>query len=164
MSQKIEVIKKEKIKEIAQSVRIHSVLAHSYSFYLIAFLVGFFFDFIFQFTIFNHPIILSIGFILIIFSSILIFWAQNTSRNLKNKILTKDDFLIGPYRFSRSPTHWGLSFLMLGFGFLVNGFFIVLFTVISFFITKFIFLREEESILAQKYGEPYLEYKKLVRV
>ncbi len=164
MSQKIESIKNEKMKEVAQKIKIHTILAHSYSFYFIAFLVGLFFDFIFKFKIFTHPIVILIGFILIIFSSILIFWAQNTSRNLKSKILTKDDFLIGPYRFSRSPTHWGLTFLMLGFGFLVNGFFVIFLTIISFFITKFIPLKEEEAILAQKYGEPYLEYKKLVRV
>jgi protein-S-isoprenylcysteine O-methyltransferase Ste14 len=53
---------------------------------------------------------------------------------------------------------------MLGFGIMANTLFIIIFSIFSFFITKFIFLKKEENILAEKYGAPYLEYKKIVRI
>lgn len=46
---------------------------------------------------------------------------------------------------------------------IVNAFFIIVFSFISFLITKFTFLSKEEKILAEKYGAPYLEYKKSVK-
>ncbi|KKP71662.1 MAG: hypothetical protein UR70_C0021G0015 [Candidatus Nomurabacteria bacterium GW2011_GWB1_35_20] len=53
---------------------------------------------------------------------------------------------------------------MLGFGIITNALFIIIFSVISFIITKFVFIRKEEKILAEKYGIPYLEYKKSVKL
>ncbi|KKP64099.1 MAG: hypothetical protein UR62_C0020G0001, partial [Candidatus Nomurabacteria bacterium GW2011_GWF2_35_12] len=68
------------------------------------------------------------------------------------------------YCYTRSPTHFGLFLLMLGFGIITNALFIIIFSVISFIITKFVFIRKEEKILAEKYGIPYLEYKKSVKL
>lgn len=143
---------------------VHNILAHSYSFYLFLFLFGFFLDLVFPIKIFNDSTMLPIGFVFLIFASLLIIWAQNTSRALDKKDgIKKETFCRGPYCYTRSPTHWGLFLLMLGFGVLINAFFVILLTCISFFITKFFFLKKEESILAEKYGAPYLEYKKLVK-
>ncbi len=162
LGQEQKKIRKEKLKEAAEKTKVHAILTHSYSFYFISFLLGIFFDFIFQYNIFNYLFLKELGFILLILSGLLILWAQKTSRNLKKEASAREEFYKGPYRFSRSPTHWGLAFLMLGFGFLTNGFFVVIFTIISFFITKLIFLRQEENILEKKYGVPYMEYKKKV--
>ena len=52
---------------------------------------------------------------------------------------------------------------MLGFGLVANAIFIIVTTVISFVLTKFIYLKKEEAILEKKYGAPYLEYKKAVK-
>jgi len=101
---------------------------------------------------------------LIVLSSILIFWAQGTSRNLKKENITKETFCKGPYCYTRSPTHWGLFFLMIGFGIITNAIFVILTTLISFLVSRFIFLEKEERILAEKYGTPYLEYKKAVKL
>ena len=78
--------------------------------------------------------------------------------------MTKETFCQGPYCYTRTPTHWGLFFLVLGFGILVNAFFVVVTTIVSFIVSKFIFLRRGEAILAKKYGTPYLEYKKQVKL
>lgn len=59
--------------------------------------------------------------------------------------------------------HWGLFILMLGFGILINAIFVILFSIVSFVVAKFIFLKKEENILAGKYGAPYMEYKKSVK-
>lgn len=141
---------------------VHAILAYSYAFYFIAFIIGLFLDFLFPVKIFNQNSVSYFGFILLILSSVLIFWAQKSSRNLEKETLTKKSFCKGPYCFTRTPTHWGLFLLMLSFAILVNTFFIVIFTIISFFITKFIFLRKQEEMLVKKYGDPYKEYRKTV--
>ena len=143
---------------------VHVILAHSYVVYFSMFLVGTLLDLIFKIKILNYSFMIPVGVVLFLFSSFLIFWAQKTSRNFKKENLTKESFTKGPYSITRCPTHWGLFLLILGFGFMTNAIFIVISSVISFIITKFIYLNHEEEVLEKKYGEPYREYKKSVRI
>jgi len=142
---------------------IHWVLARSYSMYFLLFLIGVSLDLIFRLKIFSGSFMMPIGAVFLILGSILVLWAQRTSRNLHKEEIKKESFCRGPYCYSRSPTYWGLFLLMLGFGIIANAFFVVLSTVISFIIARFIFQHKEEKILEKKYGDPYLEYKKLVK-
>lgn len=143
---------------------IHKVLAHSYSVYFLFFLIGVTLDLLFKFKIYISSVMVPLGLMLLVLGTILILWAQETSRNLTSENLSKDSFRKGPYCFTRSPTHWGLFLLILGFGIISNALFLVLSTLISFLITRFIFLEKEEAILAHKYGTPYLEYQKIVNL
>ncbi|HBB54045.1 TPA: hypothetical protein DEQ22_01795 [Candidatus Nomurabacteria bacterium] len=142
---------------------VHKVLAHSYSMYFVLFLVGVTLDLIFKIKIFISSFMAPMGAFLLIFGSILILWAQLTSRNLKKENISKETFCHGPYCFTRTPTNSGLFSLMFGFGIITNSFFVVLSALLSFIIGKFVFLNKEEKILVEKYGTPYLEYKKTVR-
>ena len=144
--------------------KIHKILAYSYLFYFILFLMGLFLDFMFPLKIFDNYVMSSIGAIFLIFGTLLIFWAQKSSLNLDKDSINKEAFCHGPYRYTRSPTHFGLFLLMFGFGIIANALFIVIFSIISFIIAKFVFLKKEEKILAEKYGTPYLEYKKSVKL
>ena len=155
---------KEKILEISQNKnKVHIVLANSYSVFFLLFLVGVFLDLIFNFKILNFSFMVSVGMVFILLATLLILWAQKTSRNLKIENLTKESFCKGPYCFTRSPTHWGLFFLMFGFGIMINAVFVIVFSVISLIFGKFVFLKKEETILERKYGVPYIEYKKSVK-
>lgn len=150
-------------QNIPYAARVHRILAHSYSFYLVAFFVAVILDLIFRIKILSGVASIPWGFAFIIFASLLIVWAQSTSRNLKKGDITYENFYHGPYCFTRSPTHWGLFLLMLGFGLVTNAFFVIISTLVSFAVTKIVFLNKEEKILAEKYGGPYLEYKKKVK-
>jgi protein-S-isoprenylcysteine O-methyltransferase Ste14 len=143
--------------------KVHKVLAHAYLAYLFFFLLGVCFNLIFNLKVFNSSVYLFIGFLLLIFGTFLILSAQKASRNLKKENISRESFSQGPYRYTRIPTNFGLFFLVLGFGFIVNSFFIVLFSLIAFLVAKFAFLNRQEKILAEKYGAPYLEYKKTVK-
>jgi protein-S-isoprenylcysteine O-methyltransferase Ste14 len=143
--------------------RVHKILAQSYSVYFFAILFGSVFSLIFGIQVFSSLIWREIGTFLLLFGSILIIWAQYTSAHLDKKNITKETFYQGPYRFSRTPTNFGLFFMVLGFSLIINTFFIILFTLIAFVVAKFVFLNKEEKILEEKYGAPYLEYKKLVK-
>ena len=142
---------------------IHRVLAHSYSMYFILFLVGICFDSVSHFRVFNNFWIISVGILFLAFGTFLILWAQKTSRNLKKENISKESFTKGPYRFTRTPTNFGLFFLMFGFGMVANASFVILFACISFILAKMVFLNIQEKILAEKYGTPYLEYQKMVK-
>ena len=158
-------------KTPVRQYRVHKILAHSYTMYFILFLVGVFLDIFFsargEFAsggeFFASPIMIVFSILLLIIATLLILWAQKTSRNLDIKDLSKETFCKGPYCYTRSPTHWGLFFLILGFGIIANAFFVILFTLISFLIAKFVFLNKQEAVLAEKYGTHYLEYKKMVK-
>ena len=141
---------------------IHAVLAHSYFFFFFAFIFGLILDSLFPLRVFKSVGQMPLGGILIIFGTVLVLWAQHTSRHLEKGNITKETFCHGPYCFTRSPTHWGLFLLMLGFGIIANAFFVIIFTIFSLFITKAVFLRKEEEILVEKYGRPYQEYQKSV--
>jgi protein-S-isoprenylcysteine O-methyltransferase Ste14 len=142
---------------------VHIVLAYSYSIYLLLFLLGIFFDLVFGFKILNLPLLAPIGMALILLATGLIYWAQRTSRNLKIENLKKESFCKGPYCLTRTPTHWGLFLLILGFGLTINALFIIIFAIVSFVFTKLTYIKKEEKMLENKYGAPYLEYKKSVK-
>ena len=65
--------------------KVHIVLAHSYSVYFLLFLAGVFLDLIFNLKIFNFPFMMPLGVVLILLATLLIFWAQRTSRNLNKE-------------------------------------------------------------------------------
>ena len=146
-----------------QKGSIHKTLAHSYSIYLTFFVVGIFFDLVFGFKVSDSPLMTPVGVFFLVLGSLLIFWAQKTSRTLSKENLTKENFYRGPYKYTRGPTHWGLFFLMLGFGMIINMLFVILFSFISFIFAKYTFLNKQEKLLETKYGVPYREYKKIVK-
>jgi len=144
---------------------VHKTLAHSYIVYFLILILGVSLDLFFHIKIFNTSIMAPIGFVFLVLASFIIFWAQKSSRDLlKVKDVTKQHFCRGPYCYTRTPTHWGLFFLALGFGFIMNAFFIIILTVISFIITKITFVQKQEKLLEQKFGTPYTEYKKSVKL
>ncbi|MBI5139810.1 hypothetical protein HZA26_04380 [Candidatus Nomurabacteria bacterium] len=153
----------ESIKNLEKNA-VHYVLAHAYYIYFLLFLVGFFLDLLFPIKIFNTSFMVPIGLVFMVLGSLLIIWAQKTTQDLRNVDKTKvEHFCHGPYCYTRSPTHLGLFFLTFGFGIVINAFFITVSALVTFLANRQTLLKKQESILAEKYGEPYLEYKKVVK-
>lgn len=144
---------------------VHHTLAHSYSVYFILLLVGVVLHIIYDFKIFHDVVVLPIGFVFLILATILIIWAQKTGRDFREigQELKPEHFYRGPYRYTRIPTQWGLFILLLGFGIITNSFFVIIFTILAFFISKFVFMGKHQRILAEKYGSAYIEYMRKVK-
>ncbi|MEK7113357.1 MAG: methyltransferase [Patescibacteria group bacterium] len=142
---------------------VHHVLAHSYSFYFVAFLLGLFFDFIFPLQLFSEFDVSIIGVALLVIGTFLVIWAQKSSSHLNRENMSKESFCNGPYRYTRSPTNYGIFLSLVGFGLIMNASFIIIFSAVSLLVTKFVFIKKQEEILAYKYGTPYLEYKSSVK-
>jgi protein-S-isoprenylcysteine O-methyltransferase Ste14 len=146
--------------------KVHRILAQGYFFYFFCFIVGVYLNIIFNIPIFKSPLVAPLGFVVLFLATILIVWAQRTTRNFKKDEahkISKQTFRKGPYRYIKNPTHFGLFLAILGFGIVINSFFIVLFALILFIFGKFMFLDKQDKILADKYGAPYLEYRKSVK-
>jgi protein-S-isoprenylcysteine O-methyltransferase Ste14 len=142
---------------------VHRIAAHSYMVALLFLLVGVFCDMLWEPAVFDPKLTAPLGVLFLGTGTILILWAQNSSHHFSKENITRESFCRGPYCFTRNPTHWGLYFLLLGFALATSAFFVAVSTVVSFFVTKAIFLKQEEKLLEVKYGEPYLEYKKSVK-
>ena len=143
---------------------VHQVLVHSYFTTLIFFLLGAGLDIVFNLRIFKDEFIAPAGLILFVFGTVLIIWAQHASHKFVKENLSVESFSRGPYRYTRNPTYWGLYLVLLGFGLVWNAVFVLISTAISFVVTWLIFLKQEEKVLTQKYGQAYLDYKNKVRL
>lgn len=157
----------DKIKEIPKNKKtVHHILFHSYSLYLFVVIIGFLLDVLFPLEVFSSKLYQYIGLILIILGPIVIYWAQNTSASYNEeeaKLKNKTYFNRGPYRFLRSPTHFGLFILTLGFSLIINSLFSILLIIVAHFSTKIFFINRQEKILEDKYGDDYLDYKRKVK-
>lgn len=67
----------------------------------------------------------------------------------------------GPYRFVRHPIYTGLLLAFTGTALVIGAVwaFLILFLLLISFLTK---LRAEEKVLAEEFGESYIQYKKEV--
>lgn len=143
---------------------VHMTLAYSYFWYLLPLVLAVFLDMLYPLRVFHNSSAQIAGSILLIIATFIIYWAQTTSHKLEGQTnITKESFCQGPYCYTRTPTHWGIFLLVFSLGLILNAFFVMLFTFVSFLITKLFFVKKQEAILEQKYGAPYLEYKKIVK-
>lgn len=144
---------------------IHFSLSLSYLTFLFGVVFGVVLDLFIPLKIIFDNFYIYLGLALIILGSILSYWAQYTSHHPKNyKTKDKDlsDFMRGPYKYIRTPTHLGIFIMTLGLALLINSPFSVLFTLIAHLISKEIFIKKEESLLEKKHGKVFTDYKEKV--
>ena len=153
-------------QKINKGGMVHIILAHSYLVFLVAIVLGVFLDTYLDKKMFSDNIYQYIGVFMLFISSMLIYWAQKSTSNYQQRAVkdeSRSRFEFGPYKYLRSPTHFGLFIMTLGFSLIINSFFGVILTLVAYTITKLLFLKKEEKLLEQKYGQVYVDYKKKVR-
>lgn len=75
-----------------------------------------------------------------------------------NELVTK-----GVYRFSRNPMYVGLLFWLIGWALFLGNFISFLLLPLFIWVLTVQQILPEESILEEKFGQAYLDYKKRVR-
>lgn len=142
---------------------IHVVLGHSYLFYFVLFCIAIVLDIINPLRFIRSQYSLNIGVLLVVLGSLLLFWAQSSSKKSLHERheehRSEKAFLHGPYTFLRSPTQVSLLFMFVGLGLVLNSVFVTVAAVISFILSKTVFIKKQESILESRYGESYKAYK-----
>ena len=69
----------------------------------------------------------------------------------------------GIYRYTRNPMYLAMGLLQGGLGILFAELWSLLLVPVTWFVIYLIAIRHEEAYLAEKFGTPYLDYKKRVR-
>lgn len=162
----MEIQNKDLNNKYSNSGVVHHILFHSYFVSFFAIILGVIVDRLMPISIFPIPSITYqyfwVG--MIILGSLLIYWAQSSSSTLKNKENRDLNFFLrGPYKYTRNPTNLGVTIMALSFGFLINSFFSVVFIIITHLISKFVFIKKQDSILEERYGDVFRSYKEKVK-
>ncbi len=69
----------------------------------------------------------------------------------------------GIYKFTRNPMYLGMGLMQGGLGILFAELWSLLLVPVTWSVIYLIAIRHEAADLAEKFGEPYLDYKKQVR-
>lgn len=69
----------------------------------------------------------------------------------------------GVFSFSRNPMYTGMVLALAGTALVMNGFFAWLVVLVFTAIIRGVFIRTEEKLMEQTFGEDYLAYKASVR-
>lgn len=130
-----------------------------------ALIIGVFLEFVFPTKFFPPHTSQIIGAVIVVIASLLILWSQKTSKKFRDteKRGGVRNFQKGPYRYSDNPTSFSLSLLIIGFGFLANSLGIVILSAIGYWISFAVYEQKKQKIMADKYKEEYVDYKKKIK-
>jgi protein-S-isoprenylcysteine O-methyltransferase Ste14 len=148
----------------AESKMIHHILSWSYLMYLGVVVFGIILNIIYPIA-FSNTAFSYMGAVFMILGTSLIYWAQESSKGSSKEMEKTNEprnFECGPYKYTRNPTHIGISLSVLGFGFLIGSLYVVTLLIIAYTISKLVFLPREEALLEKKYGKPYCDYREKV--
>jgi len=111
------------------------------------------------------------GLLLIPIGMLLVIWANYTLlhigkiglRNREPMQRPSNLVLAGPYRFTRNPIYFGCLLMLLGLVIVWSSVVIVILTIPVYIIFRYVFIKKEEIILEEEFGDEYRDFKKRVR-
>lgn len=145
---------------------VHFLLAHAYSLFFVAIIIGIIADTITNTNLLENFKYSNLGIAFVFLGTGLVYWAQISSSKaikIKPEENSVEGFTIGPYKYFRHPTYLGLFVMTLGLGILIKSLFSVLFVLVAYLVIKFVFIKKERKILVQKYPEIYARYEEKVK-
>lgn len=71
--------------------------------------------------------------------------------------------LQGPYKFSRNPMYLGVALACLAVGIWMSDVWMAFVPVVSLIVVHYTAVLPEEAYLAERFGEPYVQYRARVR-
>jgi len=112
-----------------------------------------------------------IGIVLIPIGLLLIIWANYSLlhigkislRNREPMQRPSNLILVGPYRFTRNPIYLGALLMLLGLVIVWSSVFTAFLMILVYIIFRYIFIKREEVILEEEFGDEYRDFKKRVR-
>ncbi|MGY5876539.1 MAG: isoprenylcysteine carboxylmethyltransferase family protein [Candidatus Thorarchaeota archaeon] len=69
----------------------------------------------------------------------------------------------GPFRFTRNPIYLGCFLMLLGLVIVWSSVVTAFFLIVVYIIFRYIFIKREEVILEEEFGDEYREFKRRVR-
>ena len=111
-----------------------------------------------------------IGLALIPIGMLLVIWANFTLlhigkislRNREPMQRPSNLVIAGPYRFSRNPLYLGSLLMLLGLVIIWSSVVTAFLTILIYIIFRYLFIKREELILEEEFGDQYRDFMKRV--
>ena len=109
-------------------------------------------------------LLIPVGFLLIIWANYaLLHIGKIGLRNREPMQKPSNLVLAGPYRFSRNPLYLGCLLVLLGLVIVWSSVVTAFLTILVYIIFRYMFIKKEELILEDEFGDEYRNFKKQVR-
>ena len=109
-------------------------------------------------------LLIPVGFLLIIWANYaLLHIGKIGLRNREPMQKPSNLVLAGPYRFSRNPLYLGCLLVLLGLVIVWSSVVTAFLTILVYIIFRYKFIKREEVILEEEFGDEYRDFKNRVR-
>lgn len=109
-------------------------------------------------------VLVTIGFILIVWANYALLVTGKLSLRNREPMQKPERLVIsGPFRFSRNPLYLGALLAMIGLSIMWSSIVTAFFTILVYIIFRNFFIKKEEIILEEEFGDEYRNFKKRVR-
>ena len=106
----------------------------------------------------------AIGFLLIIWANFTLLYIGRISLRDREPMQKPSNLVLtGPYRFSRNPLYLGCLLALIGMIIVWSSIVTAALTFLVFLIFRYVFIKREEIILEEEFGDEYQEFKNRVR-
>ena len=109
-------------------------------------------------------VFIPVGFLLLIWANYALLVIGKISLRDREP-MQKPEYLVlaGPYRFSRNPLYLGALLALVGLVIVWSSIVIAFLTILVYIIFRNRFIKREEIILEEEFGDDYRDFKKQVR-
>lgn len=121
-------------------------------------------------NVIHHPYnfvgvpLIPVGMLLIIWANYVLLWIGRIGFKDREPMQRPSNLVVvGPYRFTRNPIYLGCILIMLGLVIISSSIVIASLLLVAYIVFRFVFIRREEAILEEEFGEDYRKFKKRVR-
>ena len=105
-----------------------------------------------------------VGMFLIIWANYTLLWIGRIGFKDREPMQRPSSLiLVGPFRFTRNPIYFGNLLMMLGLVIVWSSIVTALMLIFVYIIFRLVFIKREEVILEEEFGEEYREFKKRIR-
>lgn len=112
-----------------------------------------------------------VGILLIPFGLLLAAWANYTLLHIgKIGLRAREPMqapsnlvVVGPYRYSRNPIYLAVLMMLLGLVIVWSSLVVFLGLIVVYIVFRYVFIKREEIILEEAFGDEYRDFKKRVR-
>ncbi|MFW9805990.1 MAG: methyltransferase family protein [Candidatus Thorarchaeota archaeon] len=115
------------------------------------------------YNLIGFPLV-AVGFFFIIWANYALLYIGRISLRDREPMQRPSNLVLtGPYRFSRNPLYLGCLLALIGMVIVLSSIVMTTLTFLVFLIFRYAFIKREEIILEEEFGDEYREFKNRVR-
>lgn len=109
-------------------------------------------------------LILPIGMLLVVWANYTLLHIGKIGLRAREPMQTPSKLvLVGPFRYTRNPIYFGCLLMLLGLVIVWSSLVTALGLIVVYMVFRYIFIKREEIILEEAFGDEYRDFKTRVR-